>query len=258
MSVSMREASRTGNGHDTSQSQKDSARSADVSAVTRALDSSRRQLSASRQQEVDLLRQCSLLNEKVQSLELALAKANQFAHYDELTGLPNRRLLLDRFIQAAALANRHKQFLALLFFDANEFKRVNDILGHDAGDKLLQQVATRLSGSIRKSDTACRYGGDEFVVLLNEISDQEHVIKALKKIRAELASLYKIDGYPIQLTMSDGLALYPRDAQSFTDLMQFADRSMFNNKTNNRRLACDVQTSPTKKPYTGYAQNVRS
>jgi diguanylate cyclase (GGDEF)-like protein len=182
----------------------------------------------------DLLRQCSLLTEKVYALEIALAKEKQLAHYDALTGLPNQRLLLDRFNQAAALADRHSQQVALLFFDVNNFKRVNDDLGHNAGDELLRQVATRLAGSIRKSDTACRYGGDEFAILLPEIANHEHVVNALQKVRAKLASPYVIDRYSIQLTVSDGLAIYPRNAQRLTDLLRLADRSMYDNKPGNQ------------------------
>jgi diguanylate cyclase (GGDEF)-like protein len=160
-----------------------------------------------------------------------LAKANRLAHYDELTGLPNRRLLLDRFNQATALADRHRQQMAMLFFDVNNFKRVNDQLGHVAGDTLLQQVATRLAGSIRRSDTVCRYGGDEFVVLLTEIDDREHAITALQKIREHLAQPYEIDRYLLWLSVSNGMAIYPKDAQSFTELVRLADRLMFGNKS---------------------------
>jgi diguanylate cyclase (GGDEF)-like protein len=181
-----------------------------------------------------------LLAEKVSSLELALAKANQFAHYDDLTGLPNRRLMLDRFTQAAALADRHRQQLALMFFDLNDFKRVNDTLGHNAGDKLLQQVAARLLSSIRRSDTACRYGGDEFVVLFTEITDHEQVVAALKKLRVQLAPPYNIDRHSIRLTVSNGLAIYPKDAQRFSDLMKLSDRSMLSKKTGNSRQSGGV------------------
>jgi diguanylate cyclase (GGDEF)-like protein len=206
-----------------------------------ALDSSQQKLEAAMRQNDELHKTRSLLTKKVSSLEFALAKANQFAHYDELTGLPNRRLLLDRFIQAAALANRHHDQLALLFFDVNDFKCVNDNLGHAAGDKLLQQVATRLSNSIRQSDTACRFGGDEFVVLLTEIADREHVLEALKKVRAELAPPSVVDRYSLRLTVSDGLAIYPEDAQCFADLIHLSDRSMFSTKSGNRRQTDDVR-----------------
>jgi diguanylate cyclase (GGDEF)-like protein len=182
----------------------------------------------------DLVSAFASLRKKVSSLELALAKANRFANYDELTGLPNRRLLLDRFIQAAALAKRHDRLLAMLFFDLNGFKSINDDLGHVVGDKLLQQVATRLATCIRATDTACRYGGDEFIVLLTEIEDRKHAVKVLTKIRAGLADPYVIGDVSIRLTLSNGLAIYPDDAQSFDDLKQLSDRSMLRNKVGGR------------------------
>jgi diguanylate cyclase (GGDEF)-like protein len=234
MSVAQRDPAKNGNGRNASHAQTQLNRLYDAEELSLALDISRRQLKALVRQNDELLGIRSSLTEKVSSLELALAKANQFAHYDELTGLPNRRLLLDRFIQAAALANRNRQVLALLFFDVNDFKLVNDKLGHKAGDELLQLVATRLSGSIRKCDTACRYGGDEFVILLTEINHREDGVKALQTIRAHLAPPYVVDRHSVGLTVSDGLAIFPRDAQCFTDLMQLADRSMFSNKSVNR------------------------
>ncbi|MCJ7590359.1 MAG: GGDEF domain-containing protein [Woeseiaceae bacterium] len=212
--------------------------------LSRAMDTSRRQLEAAMRRNDELLRLRSMLNQKVSTLELALAKAHQFTHYDELTGLPNRRLLLDRFIQASALANRQRNFLALLYFDLNDFKGVNDKLGHEAGDKLLQLVATRLSTSIRQSDTACRYGGDEFVVLLTAIDNREHAVAVRQNIRACLAPLFENSGYSIRLTVSDGLAIYPEDAQRFTDLLRLADRSMFSNKSGSRgRAAGEYKSS---------------
>jgi GGDEF domain-containing protein len=198
MSVALRNPARkTGAGHngtDRNPTQPDQL--VDSGELSRALDDCRRQLVIAKQQEGDLRIRCSLLAEKVSSLEVALVKSNQFANFDQLTGLPNRRLLRDRFIQASALAKRRRQGLALLFLDIDDFKRINDKLGHDAGDKLLQQFAIRLSNSVRASDTACRYGGDE---------------------------------------VSDGLATYPEDGHRFTDLMQMSDRSMFRNKPGDRR-----------------------
>ena len=205
---------------------------------SRALESGRQPLETTVQPQEDLLGLCSTLNEKVTSLQLALARAHQFANYDELTQLPNRRLLLDRFIQASALANRHSQALALLFFDLNDFKSVNDELGHETGDQLLRQVATRLSTSIRESDTACRYGGDEFIVLLTEIDDREHALAALQKIRTHLDPPYVIDRYSIRLFVSTGLAIYPKDAQKYTDLIRMADRSMFSAKSGSQGRSC--------------------
>lgn len=237
MSVALRNPARkTGAGHngtDRNPTQPDQL--VDSGELSRALDDCRRQLVIAKQQEGDLRIRCSLLAEKVSSLEVALVKSNQFANFDQLTGLPNRRLLRDRFTQASALAKRRRQSLALLFLDIDDFKRINDKLGHDAGDKLLQQFAIRLSNSVRASDTACRYGGDEFVALLTGLDRRDDAVIALQKIRAHLAAPYVIDRHSIRLTVSDGLATYPEDGHRFTDLMQMSDRSMFRNKPGDRR-----------------------
>ena len=243
MSVPRHHLEKTGNGSSASQVPGQAEQFADSGESSVTPDPARRQLVAALKQQGALLRKCSLLTDKVTALENALAKASQFANYDELTGLPNRRLLLDRFIQAVAFADRHRQGLALLFFDVNDFKRVNDELGHDAGDRLLQQIARRLSASVRGSDTACRYGGDEFVTLLTEITHGDDVLKALRKIRAELAPAYVIDRRCIRVTVSDGLVIYPSDAQRFTDLMRLADHSMLGNKSGRRFQSGGLPTS---------------
>ena len=243
MSVVLLDSPNTGTRTDTNQNPTQLDRPTHAEELPTSLKTSRRQLRALTRQNDKLLEIRSLLTDRVSSLELALAKANQCAHYDVLTGLPNRRLLLQRFIQAAALADRNRQVLAVLFFDLNDFKHVNDKLGHDAGDKLLQQVATRLSSAIRKSDTMCRYGGDEFVGLLSDIDRRMDAVTALKMIRAKLALPYVIDRYSVRLTVSDGLAIYPNDAKIFTDLMQLADRLMFRNKCCDERQSDSVPTT---------------
>ena len=126
------------------------------------------------QQQIDTLEKInSCLRQKLNRLEKKCAQALHSSYHDELTGLPNRNLLLDRLKQAMALSDRQHKQLALLFIDLDKFKNVNDRLGHVAGDKLLQQVAGRLAVCIRYGDTACRYGGDEFVIMLPEIESQE-------------------------------------------------------------------------------------
>jgi diguanylate cyclase (GGDEF)-like protein len=201
-----------------------------ASANIEELSTNRQLLKAVMRRNDELLEYQSLLSGKVRTLEAALAKAHRFSHYDELTGLPNRRLLLDRFLQASPLATRHRQLLALLFFDLDEFKSVNDRLGHEAGDKLLQQVAQRLSSVIRKSDTVCRYGGDEFVVLITEIDNREQAVNKQHAIRAHFVPSFTVDGHSIRLTASVGLAIYPTDAEDFNELLRYSDRSMFSNK----------------------------
>jgi GGDEF domain-containing protein len=128
-----------------------------------ALAASRQHLGAALQQIDALLEQRSRLEQQLIRLAQAVAQARRHAHHDELTGLPNRALLLDRFKQAVALGARQQKQVALLFLDLDGFKSINDALGHAAGDRLLQQAAARLAACIRTSDTACRYGGDELI-----------------------------------------------------------------------------------------------
>jgi len=196
-----------------------------------------RALSISQQQVVTALRQIDalqerdeLLKQEVNQLTQEVEQARQCAHYDQLTGLPNRTLLLDRFNQAAARGARQHKLVALLFLDLDGFKSINDALGHTAGDRLLQQVAARLTASIRRSDTACRYGGDEFVILLPELERRESAVAAAEKIQAHLATPYMLDGTPIQVVASIGMAVCPIDGVEFGDLIQQADAAMYCNK----------------------------
>jgi diguanylate cyclase len=174
-----------------------------------------------------LRRQESLLKQKVARLRQAVAQARQFAYHDELTGLPNRRLLMDRFNQAIARAARQHRLVALLFLDLDGFKAINDALGHVAGDSLLKQVAARLSACVRTSDTACRFGGDEFVILLPELESRESAAAAAGKIRAHLAVPYFIGGTEIGVAASIGMALYPVDGKAYEDLLKRSDVAMY-------------------------------
>lgn len=205
-----------------------------TSTSTDELRANKQLLDAVMRRNADLLGRQSLILNEVKKLESALTKAHRLANYDELTGLPNRRLLLDRFAQASPLAIRQHRLLAVLFFDLDDFKSVNDELGHDAGDKLLQQVALRLSSIVRVSDTVCRYGGDEFVVLMTGIDHREKVVEKLDAIRAELAPPFIVGANPIQVTASIGFALYPEDAEDLNNLLRLADRSMFRDKADAR------------------------
>ncbi|MBT9612899.1 MAG: GGDEF domain-containing protein [Burkholderiales bacterium] len=154
------------------------------------------------------------------------------AYHDELTGLPNRNLLLDRLHQAMQQAARqHKQVL-LMYIDLDRFKWINEQLGHVAGNSLLQQVAMRLAINIRGADTACRYGGDEFIVMMPEIEGQHSIIAALNKIRTQLAVPYVIDDQVITLTASVGAAIYRGDEQSCEDLIRQAEVDMVHAKAN--------------------------
>ena len=196
----------------------------------RAVAESREQLRAA-QKEIDTLRRREwALKQRVATLVKAIAKARRFAYHDELTGLPNRRLLMDRFDQAVALAERRHKQVALLFLDIDGFKDINDTFGHAAGDDLLQQVAARLSACIRASDTACRYGGDEFIVLIPEIDGEQTVATVAHKIRAHLAAPYVVGGTERSVTISIGTAVYPVDGRAYRDLTAVSDREMYRNK----------------------------
>lgn len=196
----------------------------------RALASSQQQLQAARQ-EIEVLAASNLRHRrKLIRLAREIAQARHFAYYDELTGLPNRRLLLDRLNQAMAQGARQHKQVALLLLDLDGFKSINDRLGHGAGDKLLQQVAQRLTACIRVADTACRYGGDEFVIMLPEIDGRGMAAAVAQKIHAYLAVPFFIDGSAITLTASIGTAIYQADGQPGSDLIKQADIAMYRAK----------------------------
>jgi diguanylate cyclase (GGDEF)-like protein len=187
-------------------------------------------LAAAIRKSETLLKLNMALTEEIRLLTEALEKANRCAFHDELTGLPNRRLLLDHFEMAMARAERKHNHLALLFLDLDGFKSINDSIGHPAADRLLQQVASRLASCIRSYDTACRYGGDEFVVLLPHIDSCEHAVAAQNKIAARLAMPYLLGRKPISLTASSGLAIYPFDGRDCAELLKVADDAMYHKK----------------------------
>lgn len=195
-----------------------------------ALADSQRQLAAALQKIDRLVAQKSLLEEQLARAESALAQARADAYHDPLTGLPNRVLLLDRLKQATALGARQNKLVALLFLDLDGFKRINDALGHASGDRLLQQVAARLTACIRASDTACRYGGDEFVVLLPELDGKRGAVSTAEKIRDHLATPYRVDDTVISMTTSIGMALYPADGEDCGELIRASDREMYRDK----------------------------
>ena len=146
--------------------------------------------------------------------------------------MPNRNLLQDRFQQALFQAERNHKPLALVMLDLNEFKLVNDRLGHASGDKLLQAVANRLTKGIRGADTACRYGGDEFVVMLPEINSPNSAAILALEIGRRLGEPYFFESHQIHMSVSVGVAVYPDDGQTFDDLMKQADIEMYRAKGN--------------------------
>ena len=157
-------------------------------------------------------------------------KMVHLAQHDFLTNLPNRVLLTDRIAQAISSAKRNKKQLAILFLDLDNFKSINDSLGHTMGDELLQSVASRLTACVRESDTVSRQGGDEFVILLTETTDEKYAATTADKILAMLASPHTIDGNDLHVTTSIGISVYPADGIDTETLIKNADTAMYHAK----------------------------
>jgi diguanylate cyclase (GGDEF)-like protein len=155
------------------------------------------------------------------------------ANYDALTGLPNRNLLHDRLRQAV-FSQRSPRAMAVVFIDLDNFKFVNDSLGHGVGDKLLQGMAERLRGVLREGDTVARLGGDEFVVILNEQPSEEVIFRAMQRIIHEVGLPMQIDGHELSLTCSAGISLYPQDGTDVDTLLRNADAAMYRAKDHGR------------------------
>jgi len=168
---------------------------------------------------------------------LLLNQIRDLAHYDVLTGLPNRALFHDRLAQAIALARRTQQICALLFLDMDRFKHVNDTLGHAVGDLLLRQVGQSLAATVRQSDTVARLGGDEFVVILRDLAAPETAADVAGKILTSVAKIHRIAGHEVSVSFSIGIAIFPRDAQDVEELLMRADAAMYQAKDSGRN-AC--------------------
>ncbi len=150
--------------------------------------------------------------------------------HDSLTGLPNRLLLLDRLNQATTHRERLQVTVAVLFIDLDRFKEINDTLGHAAGDRVLQNVAERLSGCVRDGDTVARLGGDEFVVMLLDLNDVEAAAFVAEKIVDTLGAPCRIEGSELRVTASIGVAIFPHDATDVDTLLRHADVAMYHAK----------------------------
>ncbi len=164
------------------------------------------------------------------AVALALDDALRSAEFDTLTHLPNRHLLHERFDWALAAAKRHHSRLALLFLDIDHFKQINDCHGHAVGDGVLQRVAGVLVAAVREVDTVCRYGGDEFVILLSEISQPDDASRVARKLAAALAVPALAGDQLLPLSASIGISLYPDDGQDADTLIGRADVAMYHAK----------------------------
>lgn len=165
-----------------------------------------------------------------EELKKANMKLKTLAHYDSLTGLPNRDLFNDQLARAIERAKQHDKELALLFVDLDRFKQINDSLGHPLGDKVLQIVANRLHGCIRKEDSLARLGGDEFVLLMDDLNKGENASYIAQKIIDCLAEPIYIDEHTFYVTASVGISLYPHDDMDINKLLMYADTAMYKAK----------------------------
>jgi diguanylate cyclase len=156
------------------------------------------------------------------------------AERDFLTGLPNRALLTDRLAQSIALAQRHRKRVALMFLDLDNFKEINDSLGHSIGDQLLQSAARRLEACVRHSDTVSRHGGDEFVVLLSEVEAPQDAPRAAEKLLKAMAEPHLIGDHRLNITLSIGISLYPDDGDEVEAVLTNADTAMYHAKRDGR------------------------
>ncbi|MDA3876017.1 MAG: GGDEF domain-containing protein [Halothiobacillus sp.] len=170
------------------------------------------------------------LAEAVEQLIQRVAKARYLANHDGLTGLCNRSLLMDRFVHAAAQAQRSGSPMALLLIDLDGFKLINDQFGHMAGDRLLQRVSGCLQKIARAGDTPCRYGGDEFLLLLPGVPSMAMARRVEKRIHQDILSCLREDDIDKDVSASCGIALYPGDGENWNTLMSAADAAMYRSK----------------------------
>jgi diguanylate cyclase (GGDEF)-like protein len=166
----------------------------------------------------------------VTEMEAELYRLQHQAFHDPLTGLPNRALLNDRLTQAIAQAQRTSRRVAVLFLDLDRFKPINDLHGHENGDRVLKEVARRLSAPLRSADTLARLGGDEFVAVIPQIENPAAIGAIIEKLQAALRAPFSIDGQRVHLGVSVGCAVFPDDGLSPEALLESADAAMYQHK----------------------------
>lgn len=187
------------------------------------------------------------LSNKNQQLTTAVQKMKHMAYHDVLSGLPNRRLFLEKSTIAIAEAKRNSTKLAVVFIDLDRFKNINDTLGHDIGDLLLKQVSRQIFLSLRNKDTISRQGGDEFTILLSEITNEVKIIEQIKQIQSVAGKSIKIKEHELHVSMSIGIAIYPKDGSNPEELMKHADMAMYNAKEKGGNTFCFFSTEMNEK-----------
>lgn len=177
------------------------------------------------------------IKENITEKKQAEARIKQLAYFDQLTGLPNRGQLAERFRYTLSLAERSHAHFSLMFFDLDHFKNINDTLGHSVGDQILMEVAKRLKTVLREEDTLCRMGGDEFILLLPD-TDEDGAREVATKLINTVSQTSQIEQYELTSTVSVGIAIYPDDGQDFETLSKNADAAMYRVKKASRNDYC--------------------
>ncbi|MGM0645122.1 MAG: diguanylate cyclase domain-containing protein, partial [Thermodesulfobacteriota bacterium] len=171
----------------------------------------------------------------VNKRRLYQARLEAMAHYDTLTGLPNRTLFFERLHQLHSQAMRYQRRYGIVFLDLDDFKPVNDTYGHKVGDALLQHVAQRLQANLRQADTVARLGGDEFAVLLSDIYDRQAAQQVADKLAAALGEPFDLEQAQVHIGVSAGAAIYPEDSDTAEAVLNRADQFMYQKKTASNR-----------------------
>ncbi|NOT07264.1 MAG: diguanylate cyclase [Gemmatimonadales bacterium] len=189
------------------------------------------------------LRQAMERHRLLAHLERARDREAYRATHDALTGLPNRALFFDRLQHALARAQRYRERFAVLFVDLDGFKEINDTFGHAAGDRVLVEVAGRLGGVVRQSDSLARLAGDEFVVLFERVASREVALTVAGLMVDAVTAPFTLDGKPCPIALSAGLALYPEDGRDINTIVNAADAAMYRQKLGGRTQAASTVAS---------------
>ena len=199
------------------------------------------------------IRQFAAIFSDITDRKLKEEQIHSMAYYDELTGLANRRLLLDRLRQALANAHYHKHQMGLLFLDLDFFKRINDSLGHQAGDDVLQQIARRLEASVREGDSVARLGGDEFLILVPEV-ESLHLLETLAtRLINVLTKPLNVQQKHLVVSTSIGISVYPGDGDTAEMLLKHADTAMYRAKERGRNSYCFYNAQMGERSYADLA-----